>query len=171
MASSQADRMPEDAVSVPRPNKTIAVHTVAWLLVAVAVYDGAGYAFGGDQVASSPSFAALASVPGGMRTWGFFLLAGAVAVAWGIGRDSAGHPRALNIVLAVGVGYCLFWAGAIPWTWFQLGYIPAWGAVSKPAILAALYYLCARAAAPHAPTWVDKLLRLLTPARSNRERG
>lgn len=156
---------------VPHPNRTIAVHTVAWLLVAVAAYDGAGYTAGGDQLATSPSFAALAAIPGGMRTWGVLLLAGAVSVAWGIGRDGIGHPRALNITLAVGVGYYLFWAGAIPYTWWKIGYIPAWGALSKPAILAALYYLCARAAAPHAPSWVDKLLRLLTPARFTRRQG
>lgn len=156
---------------VPHPNKTIAVHTLAWVLVGVATWDGAGYAYGSDRFASSPSFAALSAVPGGMRTWGVLLLAGAVAVAWGIGRDSAGHPRVLNIVLAVGVGYYLFWTGAIPWTWIQLGYIPAWGALSKPAALAALYYLCARAAAPHTPSWVDRLLHRLTPARSNRRQG
>ena len=162
---------PPDTGRAQHPNRTIAVHTVAWVLVGVAAYDGAGYTYGSDRFASSPSFAALASIPGGMRTWGILLLAGAVAVAWGIGRDSAGHPRALNMVLAGGVCYYLFWAGAIPATWLNLGYIPAWGAVSKPAALATLYYLCARASAPHAPTWVDRVLRLLTPARSNRRQG
>lgn len=132
----------------PHLTRTLAVHTVAWMLVGVAAYDGAGLAFAGGAVATTPTYAALQIVPGGMRTWGVVLLAGAIAVAWGIGRDGHGHPRALNITLSVGVGYYLMWALVIPGTWFWLGQIPAWGALSKHLLLAGLYFACARASAP-----------------------
>lgn len=155
----------------PHPSKAVAARTIAWILVGVAAYDGAGLLYGGDHVASSPTYNVLAQVPYGMRTWGVLLLAGAVAVAWGIGRDGAGHPRALNITLAGGVGYYIFWGSVIVFTWLRLGYIPAWTALSKPLLLAVLYYVCARAVAPHGRTWVDKLLDRLVPARSTRERG
>jgi hypothetical protein len=144
------------------------VHTIAWVLVGVAAYDGAGLLYGGNDFASSPTFAVLSSIPGGMRTWGVLLLIGAVAVAWGIGRDSSGHPRALNLVLAGGVAYYLFWTAVIPLTWIQLGHIPAWGALSKPAALAVLYFACARAVAPRSRSWVDRMLHRALPARSHR---
>jgi hypothetical protein len=126
------------------PAKVIAVRTVVWLLVAVAVWDGAGLLVAGEDVASTRTYAALSLVPGGMRTWGALLLAGACALAWGIGRGGA----ALNRVLSVGVAYYVVWTFVIPGTWVMLGEIPAWPAVSKPAFLAAMYYLCARATAP-----------------------
>lgn len=131
-----------------RAPRTIAVHAVCWLLVAVALWDGAGLAFGGEAVTSSRSYDALELVPGGMRAWGVLLLAGAVAVAWGIGQDTRGASRALNVCLSIGVGYYVLWAAVIPATWWYIGEVPAWGGPSKSALLAALYYLCGRAVAP-----------------------
>lgn len=134
------------------PPKTIAAKTIAWALVAVAVYDGAGFAFGGPSVTSSDSYVILRMVPGGMRTWGLLLLAGAVAVAWGIGREGQrGGSRALNRTLTVGVAYYAAWCFVLIGTWVLLGNIPAWGALSKPALLTLLYYMCARAVAPPHP--------------------
>ncbi|MDR6861986.1 hypothetical protein [Phycicoccus sp. 3266] len=138
----------------------------------MALFDGAGYAYGGNAVATSGSFAALSAVPGGMRTWGVLLLAGALAVAWGIGRDGHEHPRALNITLAIGVGYYLFFAGMIVAAWVSIGSVPAWGALSKPLAFAVLYYLCARAVAPSGFTWYDRAIYWLAQrARSLRGRG
>lgn len=143
---------PEDLMHVPHPrspSRVVAVRWVAWLLVAVALWDGGGLTFGGPNVTRSASYAALELIPGGMRTWGVILLAGAIAVSWGIGRDGRGHVHALNTVLAIGVGYYVLWTVAIAGTWVWLGFVPAWTALSKPALLAVLYYLCGRGAAPH----------------------
>lgn len=123
----------------------LAVQTVAWLLVAVALYDGGGFAFGGDAVTSSPSYAALRMVPGGMRAWGVALLVGAACVSWGLRR---GTPYQLQWMFAGGVAYYLAWSATIPATWWRLGAVPAWGGESKVLLLAALYYLCGRAVAP-----------------------
>jgi hypothetical protein len=128
--------------------RVITVRIVAWLLVAVALYDGSGLTFGGDSFTGSETYAALRLVPGGMRTWGVLLLAGAVAVAWGIGKESFGNYRTLNVVLAIGFGYYLLWALVIPATWVYVETIPAWGAESKYLLIASLYYICARSVAP-----------------------
>lgn len=131
--------------------RAIAVHTLCWLLVAVALFDGGGLAFGDKSVTTSASYEALREIPGGMRTWGVILLGGAAAISWGIGEDSAGHPRALNRVLAVGVFYYGTWTIVIPLTWLHIHHIPAWGGPSKTALLAVLYFICARAVAPPKP--------------------
>lgn len=130
------------------PRRVITVRIVAWLLVAVALYDGSGLAFGGDALSSSNTFAALKLIPGGMRTWGILLLIGGAAVAWGIGRDSYGNYRTFNVVLAIGFGYYFLWALVVPATWVYMDEIPAWGAESKYLLLASLYYICARSVAP-----------------------
>lgn len=131
--------------------RVIAVHTLAWLFVAVALWDGAGLAAGGSKVTTSASYAALRLIPGGMRTWGVLLLAGAAAIAWGISQDSNGHPAALNRVLSVGVFYYGLWAVVIPFTWWKYHIVPGWGGPSKFAAFAFLYYVCARAVAPPRP--------------------
>lgn len=136
---------------LPLHQRAIAVHTLCWLLVGVALFDGGGLAFGGSDVSSSPSYAALREVPGGMRAWGVVLLAGAAAISWGIGEDSSGHPTALNRVLSVGVFYYGVWTIVIPATWAYEGVVPGWGAPSKSALLAILYFICARAVAPPKP--------------------
>lgn len=138
---------------LPPARRVLAVRTIAWLLVAVALYDGSGLAFGGPAFTSSDTYAALRLVPGGMRTWGVLLLAGAAAVAWGIHQEGAGHRTAFNRALAVGVGYYLLWSIVIPATWAKTGAIPAWGAESKFLLLLALYYACARAVAPRREAW------------------
>lgn len=125
--------------------REIAVQAIAWLLVAVALYDGGGFAFGGEAVTGSPSYAVLRLVPGGMRFWGVALLVGAACVSWGLRRGTAYQ---LQWVLAGGVAYYLTWAAILPVTWWRLGVIPAWGGESKVLLLAALYYLCGRAVAP-----------------------
>lgn len=132
----------------PTQRRVVAVRTIAWLLVSVALYDGAGLAFGGPAFTGSDTYAALRLVPGGMRAWGVLLLVGAAAVAWGIGQEGAGHRRAFNTVLSLGAGYYLLWAVVIPGTWIKTGSVPAWGAESKVLLLLALYYACARAVAP-----------------------
>lgn len=152
----------------PHPTKAVAVKTLAWVLVGIAAYDGAGYLAGGPQVTRSSTYAVLAQVPYGMRFWGVILLAGAVAISWAIGRDGRGDPHALNVTLAIGFGFYSLWAMVIPATWIYLDQIPAWGALSKSLGFAAIYLLCARAVAPRVPTWVDRLLHRLIPTRANR---
>lgn len=126
----------------------IAVRAVCWPLVCVALWDGAGYAFGGPAVTSGPQYAALRLIPGGMRSWGVLLLLGAALVAWGIGQphDRRGRRR-FQWVLTGGVAYYTCWAFTVPATWLYLGSVPAWGAFTKSALIAFLYYLCARAVA------------------------
>ncbi|QIM20534.1 hypothetical protein G7075_20020 [Phycicoccus sp. HDW14] len=166
----------ETAMHLPPPHtrRELFAKFVAWCLVGKAAADGTGYAYGGNAVATSDSFALLRTVPGGMHSWGVLLLAGAIAVAWAIGRDGRGHPRALNITLTVGVVFYLVYAGLVAGSWVALHRIPAWGAPSTPLLLACLYYGCARQFAPSRRTWADRLLewiRGLLPARSNRGRG
>lgn len=170
----------EDQMHVPhpqRPTRTVAAHTLAWGLVIHSIFVGGGYAWGGNTFATSPSFTILAAIPGGMRTWGILLLAGAVAVAYGIGRDGNGHDRALNVTLSGGVVYYVLWAGMIVAAWVELRAIPAWGALPYTLLMVFLYYLCARAVAPPGLTWADTvlhttggLIRRLFRARSPRGR-
>lgn len=170
-----AQPLAEDVMHAPHPTRTVAAHTISWFLVGVAIWDGAGYTYGGPRFATSQSFTVIAAVPGGMRTWGVLLLLGALAVAWGIGRDGRGHNKALNTTLTVGVAYYLIWSGLIIAGWFAVGGIPAWGALSKSLLLAALYYACARAVAPPSIGWADhvlaattRTLRNLAPTRNTR---
>lgn len=170
------DTPSEDTMHMPpsHTRRELFAKFVAWCLVGKAAADGTGYAYGGDAVATSDSFAVLRQVPGGMHTWGVLLLAGAIAVAWAIGRDGRGHPRALNITLTVGVVFYLVYGGLVASSWVYLHQIPAWGALSTPLLLACLYYGCARQFAPSKTTWADRLLgatRTLLSARSIRGRG
>lgn len=161
----------DEDMHAPHPSKVVAVKTLAWVLVAVSAYDGAGFLASGDEINTSDTYAALSLVPYGMKAWGFLLLAGSVAVAWGIGRDDRGHPYALNTTLAIGFGYYFLWSFVLVATWLWLGYIPAVEALSKSLVLCILYLVCARAVAPHGHTWADWALHRLKPTRTDRERG
>ena len=158
-------------MQMPHPKKGVAAHTIAWIIIVFTTVEGVGYAYGGNGVATTPSYLVLSAVPGGMRTWGVLLLASALAIAWGIGRDSDGHPRALNATLAAAAGLNILWASAIFWAWYVLHAIPAWSAPSKALLLVTLSYACARAVAPHGSTWIDKALHWAMPLRAKRERG
>ena len=161
----------DDDMQALHPSKVVAVKTLAWVLVAVSAYDGAGFLASGEELNTSDTYAALSLVPYGMKAWGALLLAGSVAVAWGIGRDDRGHPYALNATLAIGFGYYILWSFVVVATWVWLGYVPAWEALSKSVVLAFLYLACARAVAPHGRTWADYVLHRLAPPRADHDRG
>jgi drug/metabolite transporter (DMT)-like permease len=139
-----------DGVPCPRA-RVVAVETLCWTLVAADFFDGFGLAVGGDEVATSPTYDVLRLVPGGMRTYGFALLLGSLclAVALILARPSRNSARIVQAVLSFGVGYNLLWVICIPAAWWHSHELPAaWPAVSKYALLAAIYFYCARAVAP-----------------------
>ncbi len=149
MSLTLREEIPVNLPHVPLP-RVIALHFIVFILIAVAGGYGMWLVAFGDAVATSPTYTILRTIPGGMRTWGVCLVTGAVLMAWAVGRDTRGHPRALNIVLAGGVFYYVLWSLILIRTWQELQAVPAAGALVYNAAFAVIYYGCARASAPAA---------------------
>lgn len=131
-----------------RHQRTMLVWPAALALAVWASLDGGGFVFAGPETNTSATYTLLREFPFGMQLWGALLLALALAITYGIGRDRGGNSRPLNVALGLGCGFWILWGFIVVRTWVYLDEIPAWSALTKAVGLTAIYYLCGRGAAP-----------------------
>jgi len=114
-------------------------------LALLCLYDGAGYAVGGDAAGNNaPALAVLRAIPGlGLRFHGIALLALGAALAYGLGRARAGEYCAVRRALLVLIFYAVWTVCAIAATWLPFLGLDgaAWGAPSKWAFAGAVALL------------------------------
>lgn len=122
------------------PVRVIAARTVAFLLAAVAMWDGAGLLRGGDGAVRTPSWAVLRTFPGA-PTMGLIYLGTAVILLYALARPTV----LLAFVLAGGMFLYLTVAASFFASWAVTGGQIVWTGPSKPLALAVLWLLVLRA--------------------------
>jgi hypothetical protein len=114
----------------------ITARAVAAVLVAVALFDGAGLVYGGDQAVQSPSWTVLRTFPG-PEVMGAIYLATAIILVFALARPG----ELLAWVLSGGMCLYLVVAASFAASWVVTGGQIVWPALSKPLSLAALWLL------------------------------
>lgn len=118
------------------------VRAVAATFAACTAWDGMGYTFGPEKWSSSPSLAAFAYWPGGIRSYGVILLCVATLLTAGTVLKDL---RLVRLGLAGSLAIYLCLAFTVMGSWATEG-IAAWGGPSKGLALAALAALILRRA-------------------------
>lgn len=121
---------------VQQPVRVITARAVGFVLAGVALFDGAGLVYGGDDAVQSPSWAVLRTFPGA-EVVGLIYLATAVILIYALARPG----ELLAWVLSGGMCWYLVVAASFIASWAVTGGQVVWPALSKPLALAVLWLL------------------------------
>lgn len=128
------------AATAPRPEvRVITARAVAFVLAAVALWDGAGLARGGDDAVQTPTWAVLRAFPGAEVMGLIYLATGAILV-YALARPG----ELLAWVLSGGMALYGLVAASFFASWVVEGQV-VWTAPSKPIGLAVIWWLVLRA--------------------------
>lgn len=116
--------------------RVITARAVGFVLAGIALFDGGGLVYGGDQAVQTPSWAVLRTFPGPV-TMGLIYLATAVILIYALARPG----RLLAYVLSGGMFLYVVVALSFLGSWWVTGGQVVWTGLSKPLGLAVLWLL------------------------------
>lgn len=132
--------------SIPgRPAKVITVGSVLAVLVGVALWDGGALLYGGDAAVATPTWAVLHAFPGA-RLVGLTYIVIGLAVAFGLGFTARPLVLIWAVTFAAWVYAMVLVSFLVSWSWTWPDIVIT--APTKPAALAALFWLVRRALLP-----------------------
>jgi hypothetical protein len=128
--------MAATSTATTSPVRVITARAVGFVLAGVALWDGAGLVYGGDQAAQTPSWAVLRAFPGA-EVMGAIYLTTAIILIYALARPG----ELLAWVLSGGMCLYLVVAASFAASWVATGGQIVWPALSKPVGLSVLWLL------------------------------